>query len=385
MKLYIPIFSCLIMFGAYTGIQAAEQNSKKPASKKSCFINFSKKSKKKKTLLAPSTQPSSSTDQPASSTDIPATTGPEVLNRKLRIAIHADNVCEVERLLSLGADANYFQTFQAPDEYHDPVNCTPLAYAAECANPAIISLLLAAGAKANPTHSDTNAMNTGLTPLQAIIFNYYRQHPIQLCQNVDLLIKAGADASISAKGLIESYPVPVTHMLDQIAVADLPNRYVFPIIKALFKGGIQKNMPIIETVLEHADVIVNAYRRQGTSQKTDMLIARAAFLKQYPGDTLQERVLLDLLVRSRSDDEIVATAAQSEISFLESKYPNFIAFLQPFIHDARTTEFPAQHSNPDPFLRENFAGQIRFNTPDVMLWDDSLDKKKRRFPFLKIR
>lgn len=286
--------------------------------------------------------------------------------------------------MSLGTDANYYQTVEAPDAYHDPVNCSPLVYAAECAHPAIINLLLAAGAKVNPTRSDTSTAPAGLTPLQIIIFQYYNQHPIQLCQNVDLLIKAGADANITTRHHIESHPIPVTHMLEQLAVADLPNKSVYPLIAALFKGGIQKNMPIIETVLKDIDRIEPIYRKRNQTQRADMLIARAAFLKQYPGDTLQERILLNLLVRLQSNDETIATTAQSEISFLESKHPNLVTFLKPFICDAHATEFTRQQ-NPHPFLRENLINQISLNTPDVQEWDDSLFKKRRKFPFLKRR
>lgn len=170
MKLYIYAAISLIICGTSTNTQGAAQ-SDKSASKKSSFLkSFRKKTKKKSTGPPSSTRPSSSADQPALSTDVYDNL--ETLNKMLRFAIHADNLHEVERLLSMGADANYFQTPEAPDEYHDGVHCPPLYYAAECANPTIIKALLSAGSHVNaPSGLQIGSENKGLTPLQIIVFS----------------------------------------------------------------------------------------------------------------------------------------------------------------------------------------------------------------------
>lgn len=380
MKLYIYQVIFLIIISIYTNTQAAAQNTKKTASKKTSFLkNFSKKSKKKTISAAPVTHPAPPM-QPASSTDTPTADDPEALNRKLRIAIHTDNVHEVERLLSLGADANYFQTPEAPDEYHDPVHCAPLFYAAECANPAIIGALLAAGAKVDcPCSLLSDSTNAGLTPLQNIIINYRNQSSAQLQKNIELLINAGAHASLKiehpryvAIGFAQSY------MLHTIAIAQLSNKDAFPIIKALYKGGAQKD--ISDSTGQSAAQLALQRSRDcgGELGKAKMFAARAEFINLFQGSTLQKRILLDMFARACSYDADVATAARAEISFLESEYPTHKAFLQPFKQDIRITDFPVQRSIPDPFFRENFIGRTRYNVNSIAYWDPSELKKCKR-------
>lgn len=191
------------------------------------------KQKKNKTISQPE---SSSSELPP---PIPIVTGISKSNEQLRMAIYTDNVEEVVQLIADGADVNLCERFESNNQYYSPVISFPLGYAAECANPTIIKLLLAAGADVNQSISSESSPI--FTPLLMIIFNNilqrYPSFSPRAHLSIETLVNAGASATLPTHETMNCKTCGKGSLSSFILQADMPNRDAFPIIKALFNAG----------------------------------------------------------------------------------------------------------------------------------------------------
>lgn len=199
--------------------------------------------------------------------------------------------------------------------------------------------------------------------------NYTKQSPAQLRDNVELLINAGADASIKTEYLTVIAPeLASTYMLHHIANAKLSNRDAFAIIKALFKGGAQKN---IRDFTEHTPTQCALRKAHDCTdpKKAARFALRAKFIQLYPGDTLQMRILLDMLVRTCSNNHETATAAHADFRLLKMLFSKQAELIEPFMLDTPKNLHVPMHTHPHPFIRENSISRIRHNVNSIAVLD----------------
>jgi ankyrin repeat protein len=227
------------------------------------------------------------------------------INEELYQAAKNGNYQEVERLLQdPGANPNKIYAID-----------TPLEIATQKAHPDVVQLLLKHGADPQQISPESIEYMT-MDPTNSLT---------NIKKTLQLLIDAKLD--INSKDLLFG-STPLTSIGSNITIS---NKVAFPIIKMLLDAGARKNIvnDIGETAVERAQSVSESH--ETAPKDAAKLKSRALFIETYPGNTLEDIIILNMALRYYSDDKEISDQAKEEIEQLPWQIKDKI---DPYLHDS---------------------------------------------------